>query len=216
MNRDEVFKAIDVADVNTLEEVFSSDASLASSRSNDGISAVLFSLYINKPEITDLILLYNPNLDIYDLSALGETEKLSTLINANPKLVHEYNGVGFTALHVASYFGYQDTVALLIDNGAEVDKRTMDGSDLTALQSAVSNLKSDVVKVLLQFSADVNVQMLGGFTPLMTAAAMGSKELIMLLLENNANKKLTSDDGRDAVSFAVSAGHNEIANLVAY
>lgn len=214
MTRDDVFKAIDGADTDMLKEIFDKDSSLVSSKSNDGMSAVLFSLYINKPDITNLILSYEPELDIYDLAALGGAAQLSALIATDAKIVHEYNGVGFTALHIASYFGYEDIVTLILENGGEVDKRTMDGSDLTALQSAVSNLKIDVVKALLNFKADVDVRMLGGFTPLMTAAAMGSKELVSLLIDSNANKTLISDDGRDALAFATSSGHQDIVNLL--
>ena len=49
----------------------------------------------------------------------------------------------------------------------------MNGSDLRPIQSAVANLHMDAVKVLLGFNPDVNVRMLGGFTPLMSAAALG-------------------------------------------
>lgn len=214
MTRDEVFKAIDVADVNALGTLLENDLSLASCRSNDGMSAVLFSLYINKPEITKLILSFEPELDIYDLAALGGAAQISALIATDPKIIHEYNGVGFTALHIASYFGHVGIVSLILENGGEVDKTTMDGSGLTALQSAVSNLKTDAVKELLHFNADVDVRMLGGFTPLMTASAMGSYELVKILLDFKANKSLVSEDGRNAAAFANSGNHKDVAVLL--
>lgn len=214
MTRDEVFKAIDVADVKSLTEILDKDKSLASCRSNDGMSAVLFSLYINRPEITELLLSFKPDLDIYDLAALGGAAQISAMIAANPKIIHEYNGTGFTALHIASYFGHEGIVTLILDNGGDVDKKTMDGSDLTALQSAVSNLKVEVVKALLKYKPDVNVKMLGGFTPLMTASAMGSKEIVLLLIEQSADILIKCDDGRDAKSFASNAGHSYIVDLL--
>ena len=201
--RDDVFKAIDVADVDILTGLLEQDSSLASARSNDGMSAVLFSLYINKPEITALLLNYQPELDLYDLSALGVAGQISALLATSPKSVHEYSGDGFVALHVASYFGHSNVVRLLLDNGADVDKIAMNGSELTALQSAVACMHTDVVRVLLDYNTNVNLRMLGGFTPLMSAAAMGAKEIISLLLEKGADKNLTSDDGRTASEFAL-------------
>jgi ankyrin repeat protein len=209
--RDNVFKAIDAADVDILTGLLEQNSSLASARSNDGMSTVLFSLYINKPEITELLLNYQPELDLYDLSALGRAGQISALLATSPKSVHEYSGDGFVALHVASYFGHANVVKLLLDNGADVDKIAMNGSELTALQSAVACMHTDVVRVLLDYNPDVNVRMLGGFTPLMSAAAMGAKEIISLLLEKGADKKLISDDGRTASEFALATEKEVLA-----
>lgn len=212
--RDDIFKAIDAADVGVLTGLLEQDNSLASSRSNDGMSAVLFSLYINKPEITELLLSYEPELDIYDLSALGGAGQISILLATDPKSVHEYSGDGFNALHVACYFGHADVVQLLLENDADVNKVAMNGSDLTALQSAVASIHTDVVKVLLSYKPDLNVRMLGGFTPLMSAAAMGAKEIMSLLLEAGADQTLLSDDGRTASEFALAAKHDDLAILL--
>ena len=209
--RDDVFKAIDAADVDILTGLLEQNSSLASVRSNDGMSTVLFSLYINKPEITELLLNYQPELDLYDLSALGRAGQISALLTTSPKSVHEYSGDGFVALHVASYFGHANVVKLLLDNGADVDKIAMNGSELTALQRAVACMHTDVVRVLLDYNPDVNVRMLGGFTPLMSAAAMGAKEIISLLLEKGADKKLISDDGRTASEFALATEKEVLA-----
>lgn len=212
--RDDVFKAIDVADIDALTKLLKQDSSLASARSNDGMSAVLFSLYINKSEITELLLSYEPDLDIYDLSALGGAGQISALLATEPKLVHEYSGDGFTALHVASYFGHANVVTLLLENDADVNKVAMNGSDLTALQSAVASMHTEVVKALLEYNPDVNVTMFGGFTPLMSAAAMGAKEIMSLLLDAGADQKISSDDGRTAAEFALAAKHDDLALLL--
>ncbi len=199
--RDDVFKAIDIADAKALSELLEKDPLLASCRSNDGMSAVLFSLYIDKPELTDILLAFEPELDIFDLAALGGLAQISMLIAANNKLVHEFSGDGFTALHIASYFGHAEVARLLLNSGANINKVAMNGSDLTALHSAVSSCHTDVVKVLLSFNPDVNVRMLGGFTPLMSATAMGVKELMEVLIEHGSDQSLKSDDGRIATDF---------------
>ena len=72
-------------------------------------------------------------------------------------------------------------------------------------------MHTDVVRVLLDYNPNVNVRMLGGFTPLMSAAAMGAKEIISLLLEKGADKNLISDDGRTASEFALAAEKEVLA-----
>ncbi|MEZ5758157.1 MAG: ankyrin repeat domain-containing protein [Emcibacteraceae bacterium] len=212
--RDDVFKAIDIADADALRKILEKDSSLASARSNDGLSAVLFTLYIRKPELTDILLEYKPELDQFDLAALGGVGQLSALIATNNKLVHEYSGDGFTALHIASYFGQAECARLLLENGADIDKVAMNGSDLRAIHSAVAGCHTDVVKVLIEFEPDIDVQMFSGFTPLMSAAALGNKEIVSILLEKNADPKIKADDGRIAESFARSAGYCELADLI--
>tara|TARA_R110002073_G_scaffold139728_5_gene290082 strand:+ start:808 stop:1458 length:651 start_codon:yes stop_codon:yes gene_type:complete len=214
MTRDDVFKAIDVADIDALKALLDADPGLASCRSNDGLSAVLFSLYIQKPELTDVLLGYEPDLDVFDLAALGGVGQISVILATNPKIVHEYSGDGFTALHLASYFGSADVARLLLENGAEVDKLAMNGSDLRPLQSAVASLHLDVVKILLEFDPDVNVQMMGGFSPLMSAAALGSSEIVALLIEKGSDTTQKADDGRMATDFAASSGHEELAAIL--
>ena len=201
MTRDDVFKAIDVADSDALKALLDTDPSLASCRSNDGLSAVLFSLYIQKPELTEVLLGFEPELDVFDLAALGGVGQISHILATNPKVVHEYSGDGFTALHVASYFGHAKIARLLLDNGADINKVAMNGSELTALHSAVSSCHIDVVKVLLSFDPDVDARMLGGFTPLMSATAMGMKELMEILIEYGCDQSLKADDGRGATDF---------------
>jgi len=207
MIRDEIFKAIDVADGEKLKELLDENPSLASSKSNDGLSAVLFSLYIGKPDLTDLLLSYKPDLDLYDLSALGGIGQISVMLATDHKAVHEYSGDGFTALHIACYFGQADVAKILLDNGADVDKLAMNGSDLRPLQSATAGCHVDVVRILLEFKPDINVRMLGGFTPLMSACALGDEDIIAMLIDHGADRSAKADDGRTAADFSKLSGN---------
>jgi len=207
MSRDDIFKAINVADAVALKKILENDPSLASARSNDGLSVVLFSLYIGKQDLAEIILSFEPELDLFDLSALGGVAQISHLLATDVKAVHEYSGDGFSALHLACYFGQADVAKLLLENGAEIDKITMNGSDLRPLQSAVASCHLDVVKVLLKFKPDIDVQMFGGFTALMSATALGDEEMIELLINHGADQGLKADDGRSATDFAKLSGN---------
>lgn len=56
------------------------------------------------------------------------------------------------AVHAAAQKGHPDLVGLLIDHGADINKRTIDG--LSALHLAHSN--RDVMEKLLQAGADIS------------------------------------------------------------
>ncbi|MDA0707692.1 MAG: ankyrin repeat domain-containing protein, partial [Proteobacteria bacterium] len=162
----------------------------------------LFAFYIGKPDLGEIILSYNPTLNVFDLTALGHAGPLSTLLASDGKIVHQYSGDGFTALHIASYFGQADAAELLLEHGADVNKVATNGTDLRAIHSAVAGCHKDVVKVLLHYNPDINVKMVGGFTPLMSATALKADEIVDLLIAHGADKNIKADDGRTAAEFS--------------
>ena len=72
---------------------------------------------------------------------------------------------------------------LLLDMGAKIDARTVDG--WTPLHSAANWGNADVAAILLRYGADINSQTNGLQTPLHLAAANASNaEILKLLLTN--------------------------------
>ncbi|PLX43004.1 MAG: hypothetical protein C0608_00900 [Deltaproteobacteria bacterium] len=65
----------------------------------------------------------------------------------------------------------------------------------------------EVVRLLLTNGADVNYKSVAGRTPLMAAAKRNSRELITLLMENNADPTLADSTGKTAPSIAKAEGN---------
>ena len=53
-----------------------------------------------------------------------------------------------------------------------------------------------------------------GFTPLMTAAALGEKDVVKVLLKHNADKTIKDGDGDSALSHAMTSRNAEIVELL--
>ena len=68
-----------------------------------------------------------------------------------------------------------------------------------------------IVALLLEKGASVNARQVGGFTPLMSAAAANRRDLAELLLAHGADPALTNDQGQTAADFARERGHTELA-----
>lgn len=131
---------------------------------------------------------------------------------------------GNSALMVASSKGYTEIVKLLIDNGADVNKRSCIGS--TALYSAldseewgvIKNQSLKIVALLINAGADVNVKDFHGSTPLSIAAARGYYNIVQLLLVNGANVNEREPgpfgSGSTALDMAEMGGHKNVMNLL--
>lgn len=158
-------------------------------------------------------------------------------ININAK-----NKRGFTALEIATYYGYKDIVKLLINSGAvingtkaliiAVEKGYIDivkmlvdkDADVnitgefqkSALTLAVKYGNKHLTKILLEAGADVNAQDKLGNTALIYAAANGNKDIVEMLLDKNVNINITNNKGETALNIAVQSGHKDIAQLLIY
>ncbi len=210
MSRDDLFKAIDIADEAQLRAILAKDPSLAASRSSDGVSAILFTLYLAKTDLTQVLLDYGPALDQFDLAALNMHEELAELLVKDPGNIDQLSGDGFSALHLSCFFGTLYCAGLLVEKGADVNIETDNKTNLRPLHSACAAGQGAIVSLLLKAGANPNVKQAGGYTPLMTAASLGNAPVVDMLLEEGADPTMKSEDGRTAATFAKAAGFDAL------
>lgn len=122
-----------------------------------------------------------------------QTRKINDLNELERILIHYGNNQdGMSALHYAIKQGDVSAVNTLIVNGADVNSK--DGL-FTTLTRAASCNKLEIVQILLNFGADVNLTACDDWTPyaINYVAESGSGELITLLIENGAIIDKTSN-----------------------
>ena len=149
-----LFALIDAGDADALTEALSDDPELASERNAEGLSPVLHALYTGKPDLVDPILDANPPLDVFDAAAVGRTRGLEELLEGEPALVSAWSPDGFTALHLAAYFGQEDAAELLVERGA--DPRVVSRHrelKVAPVQSAAAGGHDSIVQFLLENGA---------------------------------------------------------------
>lgn len=150
----------------------------------------------------------------FDAAALGDAGAIEKFLDSNPSLVTQLSPDGFTALHLAAFFGRPDVVEILLQRGADVAVRSNNAMHLCAIHSAAASGNAAVMAALLARDVDPDARQAQGFTALHEAALNGNLEMIRALLAKGANPNVTADDGRTAIDFArVSKNEAAIAAL---
>ena len=131
-----------------------------------------------------------PELDVFEAAAVGRTERLRELLDADPEVANAWAEDGFQPLGLASFFGRVDAARLLIERGAEVNSASRNDFKVMPLHSAVAEKDADtryeLATLLLEHGADPNARQQDDFTPLMAADQQGDARLRELLVEHGA------------------------------
>ena len=130
---------------------------------------------------------------------------------ADPNYRVEWCNDGSPTLHQWALYAYVEAVQFLLDHGADIN--ILDNKGRSALEYATGALNwsktskaEQVVKLIIQAGADVNVKSTLGHTPLIWAARAGNLKITKLLIEKGANVHDTDNDGNDALHYALNPG----------
>src|SRR5258708_5776079 len=104
-SQSDVITTVQAGDLEKLRGMLQDDHCLASARDSSGVSAFMHALYRGRPDIADLLIAANPDLDIFEATALGNAAKVSEILKRNPDAGSRWSGDGFTPLHFAAFFG---------------------------------------------------------------------------------------------------------------
>jgi ankyrin repeat protein len=203
---EELFSAIEAGDVEAVREIVAGDASLAAARDAEGVSALMRARYGFDRELVQAVMAGEPALDVFEAAAFGDQGRLMELLERDPSLSTAFSADGFSALHLAAFFGQVDAARLLLDRGSEVDARGSRWMTGTALHSASSGSHVAVARLLLEAGADPNARQSGGWTPLHSAAHNGDSELVSLLLGHGADPTAVNHEGATVLALAEEEG----------
>jgi uncharacterized protein len=134
-------------------------------------------------------------LDIFEASALGRTERLRELLDADPSLVNAYGDDGFHPVGLASFFGHVEAARLLYERGADANQIARNEHIQTAAIHAAAAAgdtgqdeatRYELVKLALDHGADPNLEQGGGFRAIDAARQNGDERIEQLLIEHGA------------------------------
>jgi adenosylhomocysteine nucleosidase len=208
----EMMAAVAAGDTERVGALLADDESLASARGEGGVSAVLLARYRFDRPTLDALLATDPELDLFEASAVGRVDRVRTNIDDDPESVHRLSPDGYSALHLAAFFGKPEIARLLLDAGAAVDRYTTNDLANQPLHAAAAGRHIEICRLLLAAGADVDATQHGGYTPLHEAAQHGDAEMVELFLSAGADPTIAVPEGGTPADLAEVAGHLDVAN----
>lgn len=212
MNVPPLHQAIQAKDYAAAQAALERDASQATTALPGGISPLMFALYSGAHDIGALLREFQePNL--FEAAALNDARRVAELILADPLAVRQFSPDGWTALHLAGFFGSRDAAFVLLGLGAPLQIMAQNPTGNTPLHASIAGVAGEsLASLLMGFGADPRVAGGDGVTPLHLAAARGFDGLCRLLVSRGADRRaLTLDEQKTPGTLARERGHGQLA-----
>lgn len=205
---------IETGNHHDLEILLVQHPELLREKTSHDISPLLLACYYHKEQVIRTILNHLTTITIHEACAIGFTQQVEMMINQKPEVMEELSAHGFSPLGIATHFGKEEVVRLLLAKHADPNYPSQNGYQVYPLHTALTGQFDQISKMLIEAGAEVNVMQHARITPLHIAAQQGNVELIILLLENGANIEVKTEQGFYAADLAQDKGHREIADIL--
>jgi ankyrin repeat protein len=208
------FDAIKADDIFELTKMINQDAAIVDAVNENGVPALLFSIYYVRKEVAGLLLQSGAKVDAFIAAAMGDRKRLEKALGENPGAIGEYSADGWTPLHLASFYRHKELVEVLLERGATVSVASKNQMGNHPLHAAAAGGSRDIVALLLEKGASVNAVQQGGWTALHSAAQGADVEMVKMLLANGANPDVRADNGQSPIDLAMGKGAQDVVDIL--
>jgi ankyrin repeat protein len=149
----------------------------------------------------------NGRTALIEAARRGHSDLALILIDAGAD-VNAKDTYGVSSLMFAAITGSGEVIVKLLEKSADVNVRDQDGR--TALIEALTtenDLPDEMIKALIDASADVNRAIYNGITPVMLAAD-GSPQILRMIIAAGADVQAKDEEGKTALMRAKNQPEN--------
>ena len=214
-----LWRAIRKHDLAAVESMLKQDKSLIDVRGVGGATPLMYASLRGGEDCMRLLLDQRADPNLRNgvgatalMWAAGDPGKLRLLV-ASGAQVNAASEESKTPLMIAARLeGNTDAVSLLLEKGAEVNAKDIQGG--SALMQAANAGDLETLKVLIARGANVNAKATNGGTALMAAARNKCVSCLELLLARGADVTAATKRGITALAFAAPYGNTEIVKML--
>jgi uncharacterized protein len=150
-------------------------------------------------------------LDVFDVARKGTVVQAKELFETNVEIFNTVNTEGYSPLIIACYRGNNEVAKFIVKVGGNINSTSNMG---TALMAAVVKRNLEMVKLLLDNHADVNISDVNGTTALIYATMFKNYDIVSLLVKANANSEFKDNRGNSAIDYAVLADDDKLIEIL--
>ena len=155
-------------------------------------------------------------LSLPELAAFGDLGHITERLARASEDMQVYSPDGWTALHLAAYFGYASVLVRLLRSGASHSARSRNAQGNTALHASLAGrCEMPVITALLAAGSDPSAVDAQGYTPMHLSASRGDQGASELLLACGAKPDVRTPDGKTPADIARERGHVDLAEWLA-
>jgi len=213
----ELIDAAKAGNTARVRELLHASPSSAALRTAGGESPLMAALYNGHRDLADEIaeaqIAAGEPLDVFAAAALGRSDQLDSA-TAAPGAVAAYSYDGWTALHLAAFFGQLEAATRLLEAGARLTAVSRNPLANTPLHAAVAGGHPDVSVLLIARGADVNAIDSGRHTPLHIAAENGQLAVVEALLAHGADPHAVDVEDKTPLSRAAAGNHAAVVDAM--
>ena len=148
---------------------------------------------------------------VFDVARKGTMSEIKAVYDKDKSIVNAIDDKGSSMLILACYRGNHEVAQFLIDNQADLNYVSKNG---TALMACVFRSEFELVDELLKKNINLDLTDTNGQTALMLAVQFTNVEMVKKLVFAGANKALKCKQDKTAFEYAIFSGDNTIINLL--
>ena len=186
IQRMSLLDAIKAGNLDDVRRSLDEDVGLAQQTTPDGVSYVSLAMYHGKRDIARLIASRKGELDLYEACAVGDRERVETLVGRDARAGDARSPDGFAPIALAAFFGFPDIVQFLAEAGVDVNAQANNPMKVAAIHAAVAVRGARSVEILLRHGANPNLRQQNDITPLHVAQVNNDEQITLLLKEYGA------------------------------
>jgi hypothetical protein len=148
--------------------------------------------------------------DVFNIARKGTVDEMMKIVQENKNLVNAPNTNGFSPLIIATYSNNLQVAKYLLNIVEDINYQSSEG---TVLMAAIMRNNIEMVQLLFDKKANIEITNDNGVTPLMLALQFKNTEIVKLLFNNNAIKTAIDKEGKSTFEYAIATKDDVIIQL---